>query len=117
MASPGPNVGPSLPVIELQIVFEMRRGRPTTTAGEEDKDVELRLNTFFNSDDDSKDDLVYVLVNPTMMQQKPISGHVIGITCVSQDITYQKLMFDKFVHVQSTSRSRKSSWGDNLRHG
>ncbi|KAL0414832.1 UNVERIFIED_CONTAM: Phytochrome B [Sesamum radiatum] len=63
--------------------------------GEEDKNVELRLKTF-GSETSKKD--VYLVVNAC--SSKDHTNNIVGVCFVGQDVTEQKVMMDKFIHIQ-----------------
>ncbi|XP_020555118.1 phytochrome B isoform X2 [Sesamum indicum] len=63
--------------------------------GEEDKNVELRLKTF--GTETSKKD-VYVVVNAC--SSKDHTNNIVGVCFVGQDVTEQKVVMDKFIHIQ-----------------
>ncbi|KAL4202409.1 hypothetical protein AMTRI_Chr02g220870 [Amborella trichopoda] len=63
--------------------------------GEEDKNVEIKLKTF-GSQDQKK--AVYVVVNAC--SSKDYTNNVVGVCFVGQDVTGQKMVMDKFIHIQ-----------------
>ncbi|KAK4425961.1 Phytochrome B [Sesamum alatum] len=63
--------------------------------GEEDKNVELRLKTF--GTETSKKD-VFVVVNAC--SSKDHTDNIVGVCFVGQDVTEQKVVMDKFIHIQ-----------------
>ncbi|KAL9139939.1 hypothetical protein ABFS82_14G003800 [Erythranthe guttata] len=63
--------------------------------GEEDKNVELRLRTY-GTDHHEKD--VFVVVNAC--SSKDYTNSIVGVCFVGQDVTGQKVVMDKFVHIQ-----------------
>lgn len=64
-------------------------------AGEEHKNVELRLRTF-NTEQLSK--TVFVVVNAC--SSKNCVNNVVGVCFVAQDVTGQKAVMDKFIQIQ-----------------
>ncbi|KAG6396353.1 hypothetical protein SASPL_142501 [Salvia splendens] len=63
--------------------------------GEEDKNIELRLRTFGNGQHDKA---VYVIVNACC--SKDYTDNIVGVCFVGHDITGQKVVMDKFIHIQ-----------------
>ncbi|KAK1592078.1 hypothetical protein Q3G72_019053 [Acer saccharum] len=63
--------------------------------GEEDKNVELKLRTF-GSENTKK--AVFVVVNAC--SSKDYTNNIVGVCFVGQDITGQKVVMDKFIHIQ-----------------
>nr|UWV21242.1 phytochrome B [Olea europaea subsp. laperrinei] len=63
--------------------------------GEEDKNVEIKLRTF-GTEQHKK--AVFVVVNAC--SSKDYTNNIVGVCFVGQDITGQKLVMDKFVHIQ-----------------
>ncbi|XVF62441.1 hypothetical protein PTKIN_Ptkin09bG0008000 [Pterospermum kingtungense] len=63
--------------------------------GEEDKNVEIKLRTF-GSDDHKK--AIYVVVNAC--SSKDYTNNIVGVCFVGQDVTGQKVVMDKFIHIQ-----------------
>ncbi|KAG8372872.1 hypothetical protein BUALT_Bualt12G0112300 [Buddleja alternifolia] len=61
--------------------------------GEEDKNVELRLRTF-----DTHERAVFVVVNAC--SSKDYTNNIVGVCFVGQDVTGQKVVMDKFIHIQ-----------------
>ncbi|KAL0393325.1 UNVERIFIED_CONTAM: Phytochrome B [Sesamum radiatum] len=64
--------------------------------GEEDKNVELRLRTF-GTEHHRKD--VFVVVNAC--SSKDYTNNIVGVCFVGQDITGQKVVMDKYIHIKS----------------
>ncbi|KAL3641885.1 hypothetical protein CASFOL_012700 [Castilleja foliolosa] len=64
--------------------------------GEEDKNVELRLRTF--SSEENQEKPVFLVVNAC--SSKDYTNNVVGVCFVGQDITSQKIITDKFIHIQ-----------------
>ncbi|XP_058082098.1 phytochrome B-like isoform X1 [Magnolia sinica] len=64
-------------------------------AGEEDKNVEIKLRTF-GSQQPKK--AVFVVVNACC--SKDFTGNIVGVCFVGQDITGQKVVMDKFIRIQ-----------------
>ncbi|KAF5738295.1 Phytochrome E isoform 1 [Tripterygium wilfordii] len=63
--------------------------------GEEDKSIELKLRNFSPHLQDS---VVYILVNACT--SRDCENNVIGVCFVGQDITSEKVVADKFIHLQ-----------------
>ncbi|KAH6771633.1 phytochrome B [Perilla frutescens var. frutescens] len=63
--------------------------------GEEDKNVELRLRTF-GAEQHKR--AVFVVVNAC--SSKDYTDNIVGVCFVGQDVTGQKVVMDKFVHIQ-----------------
>ncbi|XP_073145119.1 phytochrome B-like [Henckelia pumila] len=63
--------------------------------GEEDKNVELRLRTF-GSEHLTK--AVFVVVNACT--SKDHTDNIVGVCFVGQDVTGQRVVMDKFIHIQ-----------------
>ncbi|KAL1539136.1 phytochrome B [Salvia divinorum] len=68
--------------------------------GEEDKNVELRLRTFGS---EQHDKAVYVIVNACC--SKDYTDNIVGVCFVGHDITGQKVVMDKFIHIQGDYRA------------
>ncbi|KAL8490544.1 hypothetical protein ACS0TY_022532 [Phlomoides rotata] len=64
--------------------------------GEEDKNVELRLRTFGT---EHLKKAVFVVVNACC--SKDYANNIVGVCFVGQDVTEQKVVMDKFVHIQA----------------
>ncbi|KAL8486116.1 hypothetical protein ACS0TY_023001 [Phlomoides rotata] len=64
--------------------------------GEEDKNVELRLRTFGT---EHLKEAVFVVVNACC--SKDYANNIVGVCFVGQDVTEQKVVMDKFVHIQA----------------
>lgn len=64
-------------------------------AGEEEKNIELRLRTF-GTENHKK--AVFVVVNAC--SSKDYTNNIVGVCFVGQDVTGQKVVMDKFVHIQ-----------------
>lgn len=64
-------------------------------AGEEDKNVEIKLRTF-GSEHQKK--AVFVVVNACSSQD--YANNIVGVCFVGQDVTGQKVVMDKFIHIQ-----------------
>lgn len=67
----------------------------STDTGEEDKNVEIKLKTF-TSEPQKK--AVFLVVNAC--SSKDYTNNVIGVCFVGQDVTGQKVVMDKFIHIQ-----------------
>ncbi|GMI80199.1 OUT OF PHASE 1, phytochrome B [Hibiscus trionum] len=63
--------------------------------GEEDKNVEIKLRTF-GLEDHKK--AIYVVVNAC--SSKDYTNDIVGVCFVGQDVTGQKVVMDKFIHIQ-----------------
>ncbi|XWS08486.1 hypothetical protein CRYUN_Cryun40dG0006600 [Craigia yunnanensis] len=63
--------------------------------GEEDKNVEIKLMTF-GLEDHKK--AIYVVVNACT--SKDYTSNIVGVCFVGQDVTGQKVVMDKFIHIQ-----------------
>lgn len=63
--------------------------------GEEDKNVEIKLRTFFPEDHTHA---VYVVVNAC--SSKDYMSNIVGVCFVGHDVTGQKVVMDKFIHIQ-----------------
>ncbi|XP_059632808.1 phytochrome B isoform X2 [Cornus florida] len=63
--------------------------------GEEDKNVEIKLRTF-GSEQEKK--AVFVVVNAC--SSKDYTNNIVGVCFVGQDVTGQKVVMDKFIHIQ-----------------
>ncbi|XP_042517179.1 phytochrome B [Macadamia integrifolia] len=63
--------------------------------GEEDKNIEIKLRTFGSQ---QLKKAVFVVVNAC--SSKDYMGNIIGVCFVGQDVTDQKVVMDKFIHIQ-----------------
>lgn len=63
--------------------------------GEEDKNVEIKMRTF-GLEDHKK--AIYVVVNAC--SSKDYMNNIVGVCFVGQDVTGQKVVMDKFIHIQ-----------------
>ncbi|CAL5393458.1 unnamed protein product [Camellia sinensis] len=63
--------------------------------GDEDKNVEIKLKTF-GSEQHKK--AVFVVVNAC--SSKDHTNKIVGVCFVGQDVTGQKVVMDKFIHIQ-----------------
>ncbi|CAN0855388.1 Phytochrome B [Linum grandiflorum] len=63
--------------------------------GEEDKDVEIKLKTFGS---EHKKKAIFVVVNAC--SSKDYTNKIVGVCFVGQDVTGQKVVMDKFIHIQ-----------------
>eukprot|EP00258_Populus_trichocarpa_P046874 XP_024462893.1 phytochrome B isoform X3 [Populus trichocarpa] len=63
--------------------------------GEEDKNVEIKLRTF-GSEHQKK--ALFVVVNAC--SSKDYMNNIVGVCFVGQDVTGQKVVMDKYVHIQ-----------------
>lgn len=64
--------------------------------GEEDRNVEIKFKNFGL---DQHKNAVYVVVNAC--SSKDYTNNIVGACFVGQDVTGQKIVMDKFVHIQS----------------
>lgn len=64
-------------------------------AGEEDKNVELKLKTFGLQ---QSKNAIYVIVNAC--SSRDYTNNIVGVCFVGQDVTGQKVVMDKFIHIQ-----------------
>lgn len=64
-------------------------------AGEEDKNVEIKLRTF---DAQQHKKAVFVVVNAC--SSRDYTNNIVGVCFVGQDVTGQKVVMDKFIHIQ-----------------
>ncbi|PKA48639.1 Phytochrome B [Apostasia shenzhenica] len=67
--------------------------------GEEDKNVEIKLRTFGFEPKKA----VYVLVNAC--SSRDYTSNIVGVCFIGQDITGQKAVMDKFIHIQGDYRA------------
>ncbi|CAN4091676.1 unnamed protein product [Withania somnifera] len=63
--------------------------------GEEDKNVEIKLRTFGA---EKLKKAVFVVVNAC--SSKDYTNNIVGVCFVGQDVTGQKVVMDKFIHIQ-----------------
>ncbi|KAK4773152.1 hypothetical protein SAY87_028171 [Trapa incisa] len=63
--------------------------------GEEDKNVEMKLKTFASQNHEKA---VYIVVNAC--SSKDYTNNIVGACFVGQDVTGQKVVMDKFIHIQ-----------------
>ncbi|XP_031112073.1 phytochrome B [Ipomoea triloba] len=63
--------------------------------GEEDKNVEIKLRTF-GTEEDKK--AIFLVVNAC--SSKDYTNNIVGVCFVGQDVTGQKIVMDKFIHIQ-----------------
>ncbi|KAL2530642.1 Phytochrome B [Forsythia ovata] len=63
--------------------------------GEEDRDVEIKLKTF-GTEQHKK--AVFLVVNAC--SSKDYTNNIVGVCFVGQDVTSQKVVMDKFIHIQ-----------------
>ncbi|XP_068662138.1 phytochrome B-like [Aristolochia californica] len=68
--------------------------------GDEDKDVEIKLKTFGTA---GTTKAVFVVVNAC--SSKDYTNNIVGVCFVGQDITGQKVVMDKFIHIQGDYRA------------
>lgn len=64
-------------------------------AGEEDKDVEIKLKTFGSQ---HSKDAIFVIVNACA--SRDFTDNIVGVCFVGQDVTTQKVVMDKFINIQ-----------------
>ncbi|KAK4775808.1 hypothetical protein SAY87_023769 [Trapa incisa] len=63
--------------------------------GEEDKNVEIKLKTFGSEEHEKA---VFIVVNAC--SSKDYTNNIVGACFVGQDVTGQKVVMDKFIHIQ-----------------
>ncbi|XP_077219349.1 phytochrome B-like isoform X3 [Tasmannia lanceolata] len=63
--------------------------------GEEDKNVEIKLRTFGSQ---QTKEAIFVVVNACA--SKDYMNNIVGVCFVGQDVTGQKVVMDKFIHIQ-----------------
>ncbi|XP_010548998.1 PREDICTED: phytochrome B [Tarenaya hassleriana] len=63
--------------------------------GEEDKNVEIKMKTFSR---ELEGQAVFVVVNAC--SSKDYLNNIVGVCFVGQDVTGQKIVMDKFIHIQ-----------------
>ncbi|XP_072976630.1 phytochrome B-like isoform X1 [Typha angustifolia] len=63
--------------------------------GEEDKRVEIKLKTFGSQ---RSKNAIFVIVNAC--SSRDYTNNVVGVCFVGQDVTGQKVVMDKFIHIQ-----------------
>nr|CAD1833157.1 unnamed protein product [Ananas comosus var. bracteatus] len=63
--------------------------------GEEDKNVEIKLKTFGSQ---QSKNAIFVVVNAC--SSRDYTNNIVGVCFVGQDVTGQKVVMDKFVHIQ-----------------
>nr|DAD33096.1 TPA_asm: hypothetical protein HUJ06_011947 [Nelumbo nucifera] len=63
--------------------------------GEEDKNVEIKLKTFGSQ---QLNKAIFVVVNAC--SSKDYMNNIVGVCFVGQDVTGQKVVMDKFIHIQ-----------------
>ncbi|KAJ8444918.1 hypothetical protein Cgig2_029112 [Carnegiea gigantea] len=68
--------------------------------GEEDKNVEIKFKT---SGSDQGDKAIYIMVNAC--SSKDHLNNIVGVCCVGQDVTSQKIVMDKFINIQGDYRA------------
>ncbi|KAJ6318147.1 hypothetical protein OIU76_013651 [Salix suchowensis] len=68
--------------------------------GEEDKNVEIKLRTF-GSEHQKK--ALFVVVNAC--SSKDYMNNIVGVCFVGQDVTGQKVVMDKYIHIQGDYKS------------
>ncbi|KAM7505905.1 hypothetical protein LguiB_004809 [Lonicera macranthoides] len=83
-----------------EIVHENSRGEVESLLcrafqGEEDKNVELKLQKFGT---DQQDSVVYIVANACI--SRDFSNNVVGVCFAGQDITSEKIVLDKFIRLQ-----------------
>ncbi|KAF3456361.1 hypothetical protein FNV43_RR01011 [Rhamnella rubrinervis] len=62
--------------------------------GEEDKNVEIKMKTFGAEHNNP----IFVVVNAC--SSKDYTNNIVGVCFVGQDVTGQKVVMDKFIHIQ-----------------
>ncbi|EEF43094.1 phytochrome B [Ricinus communis] len=68
--------------------------------GEEDKNIEIKMRTFGFGHEKKA---VFVVVNAC--SSKDYMNNIVGVCFVGQDITGQKVVMDKFIHIQGDYRA------------
>ncbi|KAJ0978625.1 hypothetical protein J5N97_014099 [Dioscorea zingiberensis] len=63
--------------------------------GEEDKNVEIKLRTFGSQ---QSKNAVFVIVNAC--SSRDYMKNIVGVCFIAQDVTGQKVVMDKFIHIQ-----------------
>ncbi|MQL78532.1 hypothetical protein Taro_010975 [Colocasia esculenta] len=63
--------------------------------GKEDKNVEMKLRTFGLQ---PQNEAIYIIVNAC--SSRDYTNNIVGVCFVGQDVTGQKVVIDKFVHIQ-----------------
>ncbi|PON64947.1 Phytochrome [Parasponia andersonii] len=63
--------------------------------GEEDKNIEIKMRTF---GPEHNNDPVFVVVNAC--SSRDYTNNIVGVCFVGQDVTGQKVVMDKFIHIQ-----------------
>ncbi|CAI0626266.1 unnamed protein product [Linum tenue] len=63
--------------------------------GEEDKDVEIKLKRFGSQHEKTP---IFVMVNAC--SSRDYMNNIVGVCFVGQDVTGQKVVMDKFIHIQ-----------------
>lgn len=64
-------------------------------AGEEDKNIEIKMRRFGS---DHRNEPVFVVVNAC--SSRDYTNNIVGVCFVGQDVTGQKVVMDKFIHIQ-----------------
>ncbi|KAL5700305.1 hypothetical protein ACHQM5_025764 [Ranunculus cassubicifolius] len=75
--------------------------------GEEDKNIEIKLRTF---DPQKPEKAIFVVVNAC--SSKDYTDNIVGVCFVGQDVTGQKVVMDKFIHIQewNTAMENLTGW-------
>ncbi|KAH7676405.1 Phytochrome protein [Dioscorea alata] len=68
--------------------------------GEEDQNVEIKLRVFGS---EKSDNPVFLIVNACA--SRDYANKIIGVCFVGQDVTGQRVMMDKFIHIQADYKS------------
>lgn len=63
--------------------------------GEEDKNIEIKMRRFGS---DHRNEPVFVVVNAC--SSRDYTNNIVGVCFVGQDVTGQKVVMDKFIHIQ-----------------
>uniref|UniRef100_A0A1D1XVW7 Phytochrome n=1 Tax=Anthurium amnicola TaxID=1678845 RepID=A0A1D1XVW7_9ARAE len=63
--------------------------------GEEDKNVEIKLKTFGSH---QQKEAIYVIINAC--SSRDYTSNIVGVCFVGQDVTGQRVVMDKFIHIQ-----------------
>ncbi|KAF3322667.1 phytochrome B [Carex littledalei] len=64
--------------------------------GEEDRNVEIKLKTFVDSQEQKN--AIFVVVNAC--SSRDYTGNIVGVCFLAQDVTGQKVVMDKFINIQ-----------------
>ncbi|KAJ0979946.1 hypothetical protein J5N97_015420 [Dioscorea zingiberensis] len=67
--------------------------------GEEDQNVEIKLRTFGSQEKNA----VFLIVNAC--SSRDCGNNIVGVCFVGQDVTGQRVVMDKFIHIQADYKS------------